>query len=390
VRGGPPDPATALARWRRALADAGNAAPLPAERVPVAEAAGRVLAEDVAAWRASPPVAVAAMDGIAVRAADTAGAPVLIAGGDVAFVDTGAPLPDGFDAVVRRERVEVDGAGAHVAEAVEAGADVRPAGEDIPADAALYGAGRVLSAFDVAVLAAAGHGEAPVRVRPRVAVIPTGDELRSAGEPLEPHYVVDSNGPMLAAQAAADGALSALHGRVPDDPARLAEEVMRAVLVSDLVLLVAGSSRGRRDHSRDVLSDLGEVAVDGVAVRPGHPVLLAVVGTKPVIGVPGYPVSAAFTYELFGHAIVAGLLGRPAERTAVPAVLAADAGGREDAACMVAVRLEAAAGGLRAVPLARRAGALRALAGADAYIVVPPGPGLAAGAPVAVLPLRDR
>ena len=390
MRGGPPDPATALERWRRALADAGFAAPLPVERVPLAEAAGRVLAEDVAARRASPPVAVAAMDGIAVRAADTVGAPVLIAGGDMAPIDTGAPLPDGFDAVVRRERVEIDGAGAHVAEAVAPGADVRPAGEDIPADAPLLAAGRLLSAFDAALFAAAGHADAPVRARPRVAVIPTGDELRSAGEPLEPHHVVDSNGPMLAAQAAADGALPALHSRVPDDPARLAEEVMRAVLVSDLVLLVAGSSRGRRDHSRDVLAELGEVAVDGVAVRPGHPVLLAVVGTTPVIGVPGYPVSAAFTYELFGQPLLAELLGRPAERTAVPATLTAAVGGRDDAACMVAVRLEPAEGALRAVPLARRAGALRALAGADAYIVVPPGPGLAAGAPVAALRLRDR
>jgi putative molybdopterin biosynthesis protein len=390
VRGGDPTPDAALERWRRALADAGFTAPLPVERVPIAEAAGRVLAEDVSARRASPPVAVAAMDGIAVRAADTAGAPVLIAGSDMAFVDTGAPIPGGFDAVVRRERVEVDGAGAHVAEAVAPGADVRPVGEDIPADAPLFAAGRSLSAFDAAVLAAAGHVDAPVRTRPQVAVIPTGDELRSAGEPLEPHHVVDSNGPMLVAQAAADGALPALHGRVPDDPARLAEEVMRAVLVSDLVLLVAGSSRGRRDHSRDVIAELGDVAVDGVAVRPGHPVLLGVVGTTPVIGVPGYPVSAAFTYELFAHPVVCELQGRPGDRGAVPAILAEDAGGRDEAACMVAVRLEAAEGALRAVPLARRAGALRALADADAYIVVPPGPGLAAGSPVQARLLRDR
>lgn len=390
MRGGEPTPEAALGRWRRALADAGFAAPANAERVPVAEAAGRVLAEDAVALRASPPLAVAAMDGIAVRAADTAGAPVLIAGGDIAFVDTGAPIPDGFDAVVRRERVEVDGAGAHVAEAVAPGADVRPAGEDVPAGEPLLAAGRRLSAFDAALLAAAGHADVAVRVRPQVAVIPTGDELRSAGEPLEPHHVVDSNGPMLAAQAAADGALPALHGRVPDDPARLAEEVMRAVLVSDLVLLVAGSSRGRRDHSRDVLAELGDVAVDGVAVRPGHPVLLGVVGTTPVVGVPGYPVSAAFTYELFARPVICELLGRSADRGAVPAVLAEEAGGRDEAACMVAVRLEEAEGVLRAVPLARRAGALRALAGADAYIVVPPGPGLAAGSPVQAHLLRDR
>lgn len=390
MRGGDPAPAEALARWRRALAEAGFAAPLPVERVPLAGAAGRVLAEDVAALRASPPVAVAAMDGIAVRAADTADAPVLIAGGEIAYVDTGAPLPDGFDAVVRRERVELDGAGAHVAEAVAPGADVRPAGEDIPAAVPLFAAGRVLSPFDVAVLAAAGHADVPVRTRPRVAVIPTGDELRSAGEPLEPHHVVDSNGPMLVAQAAADGGLPALHGRIADDPARLGEEVMRAVLVSDLVLLVAGSSRGRRDHSRAVLAELGEVAVDGVAVRPGHPVLLAVVGTTPVIGVPGYPVSAAFTYELFGQPLLAELVGRPAARGAVPALLAEEAGGRADAECMVAVRLEERGGALHAVPLARRAGALRGLADADAYVVVPAGPGLAAGTPVQAHRLRDR
>ena len=113
------------------------------------------------------------------------------------------------------------------------------------------------------------------------------------------------------------------------------------------------------------------------------------VGTTPVIGVPGYPVSAAFTYELFAQPLLAELLGRAPGRGAVPAVLDEDAGGRADAACVVAVRLDVDAGVLRATPLARRAGALRALAGADAYIVVPPGPGLDAGSAVQAHRLRD-
>ncbi|MGI9186069.1 MAG: molybdopterin molybdotransferase MoeA [Gaiellales bacterium] len=388
---GEPIPSEARARWRDALAEAGWLTPLAAESVSITEAAGRVLAAPVTAARAVPPVRVAAMDGIAVRAADTSGAPTLLAGGDFAPVDTGAPVPDGFDAVVRREQVSIDGAGAQVAAAVTAGADIRAAGEDVPVGEVLLPEGHLLSPFDVGLLAAAGHVVVDARSRPRVAVIPTGDELRTPGEPLEAHHTIDSNCPMLAAQAAADGAVPTIHPRVPDDPHRLGEEVMRAVLQNDLVLLVAGSSRGRRDHSRDVLAELGDVAVDGVAVRPGHPVLLAVVGTTPVIGVPGYPVSAAFTYELFAHPLLCELVGRPAERAALPVVLDGDIGGRDDSECMVAVRFHAGAEHqLHATPLSRRAAALHSLAQADGYVIVPPGPGLVTGSTVSAFLLRDR
>ncbi|MGI9116187.1 MAG: molybdopterin molybdotransferase MoeA [Gaiellales bacterium] len=384
-----PTPARARELWLDALGKAGWLAPLEVQSVPVGDAAGRVLAAAVAAQRAVPPVRVAAMDGIAVRAADTADAPTTVA--DFAPVDTGAPVPEVFDAVVRRERVASDDAVARVEVAVEAGADIRPVGEDVPVGEELLPAGHRLSPFDVGLLAAAGIAEVEVRMRPSVAVIPTGDELRSPGEPREAHHTIDSNCPMLAAQTAADGAVPTIHPRVPDDPHRLGEEVMRAVLQNDLVLLVAGSSRGRRDHSRDVLAELGAVAVDGVAVRPGHPVLLAVVGTTPVIGVPGYPVSAAFTYELFAHPLLCALTGRPAQRAAVTVVLDGDVGGRDDAECMVAVRFVVADGQpLHATPLSRRAAALHSLAQADAYIVVPQGPGIAAGATAQAFLLRDR
>ena len=386
-----PAPDEAQRRWLAALADGGWVAPLDAESVPVADAVGRVLAGDVVAVRSVPALAVAAMDGIAVRAADTAAAPVRLAASAFAPIDTGAPLPPGFDAVVRRERIAFDGAAVDVSEPAVAGADVRPAGEDVPLGAVLAEAGRELTPFDVALLAAAGHAEVAVRRRPAVAVIPTGDELRSPGEAAGPEHVIDSNCPMLAAQVAADGATATIHPRVPDDPDRLAEEVMRAVLQNDLVLLVAGSSRGRRDHSRDVLARLGAVAVDGVAVRPGHPVLLAAVGATPVIGVPGYPVSAAFTYELFAHPLLCALTRRPADRAAVPVVLAGDVGGREDAECMVAVRLSAGADDrLHATPLSRRAAAVRSLAEADGYVVIPPGPGAHAGDVVTARLLRTR
>lgn len=388
---GDPTPQGARARWFAALADAGWLAPLAAEDVSIVDAAGRVVAAAIGAVRAVPPVRVAAMDGIAVRAADTTAAPTLLAADAFAHVDTGAPVPEAFDAVVRREQVTIGEVGAQVAVAVAAGADIRQSGEDVPVGEVLLSAGHALSPFDLGLVAAAGHTTVAVRRRPRVAVIPTGDELRSPGEHLEAHHTIDSNCPMLAAQAAADGAVATLHPRVPDDPQRLREEVMRAVLQNDLVLLVAGSSRGRRDHSRDVLAELGEVAVDGVAVRPGHPVLLAVVGTTPVIGVPGYPVSAAFTYELFAHPLLCALVGRPAERASVAVLLDVDAGGRADSECMVAVRFTAGAEHqLHATPLSRRAAALHSLAQADGYIIVPPGPGIAAGTTVPAFLLRDR
>lgn len=381
-----PDPIEARRRWHEALVESGFVAPLGSERVPVGEAVGRVAAQAISALRPSPPLRVAAMDGIAVRAGDTNGAPTLLAGADFEVIDTGAPVPDGFDAVVVREQVTIDEAGALVQETVAPGRHVRPIGEDIPLDQALIEAGQRLGAFDVALIAAAGQAVVDVVRQPGVAVIPTGDELRSSGERLEPHHVIDSNGPMLIAQATADGARATLHPRVPDDPKLLGAEVMRAVLSNDLVLLVAGSSRGHRDHARAVLDELGEVAVDGVAVRPGHPVLLAVVGTTPVIGVPGYPVSAAFTYELFARPLLGELLGALPPRPTVEVRLSEAVGGRDDSTCMVAVELDSVYGDLpTATPCARRAGALRSLAGADGYVTVPPGEGFAAGAVVTAL-----
>jgi molybdopterin biosynthesis enzyme len=172
---------------------------------------------------------------------------------------------------------------------------------------------------------------------------------------------------------------------VPDDPDALGDALLGAAAEADLVLLVAGSSRGRRDHSRDVIARLGRIAVDGVAVRPGHPVLLGAVGAVPVVGVPGYPVSAAFTYELLAREVLGDLAGGVPPRMEVEARAAEPIGGRDDATCVVAVRLEPVPGELPlAHPQARRAGALRALAGADGYAVIPPGPGPRVGDVVAV------
>ncbi len=385
-----PSPTEALARWHAALADAAFVAPLEAEDVPVVRAAGRVLAGDARAMRPSPPMRVAAMDGIAVRAADIASAPVVLAEGAYAFIDTGAPMPEAFDTVVMHEDITVAEDGAHVGAASEVGKHVRPVGEDIPTDVPLLVAGHVLGPFDVALLTAAGVVDVAVRRRVSVAVIPTGDELRSPGEALEPHHVIDSNCPMLAAQAMGDGADAHVHARVVDDPDALAAEVMRAVLANDVVLLVAGSSKGRRDHAGAVLGTLGTVAVDGVAVRPAHPVILAVVGSTPVVGVPGYPVSAAVTYELFVRPMLGALAGGLPTRREVVVRLAEDVGGKADATCVVAVRLEDVVGDhVLAYPQARRAGALRALAGADAYIVVPPGDGLAQGSIVVATRFRN-
>ena len=381
-----PDPSEAWKRWHAALAEAGFITPLVSERVPVGDAVGRIAAQPISAVRPSPPLRVAAMDGIAVRALDTEGAPTRIAPAEFAPIDTGAPVPDGFDAVVVREQVTIDDTGALVQESVVPGRHVRPAGEDIPLDQVLIQAGQRLGAFDVALVAAAGQPVVDVVRQPGVAVIPTGDELRSSGERLDAHHVIDSNGPMLIAQARADGARATLHPRVPDDPKLLGEEVMRAVYSNDLVLLVAGSSRGHRDYAREVLEELGEVAVDGVAVRPGHPVLLAVVGTTPVIGVPGYPVSAAFTYELFARPLLGELLGALPPRPVLEVRLAEAVGGRDDSTCMVAVELDSVYGDMpTATPCARRAGALRSLAGADGYVTVPPGEGFAAGSVVTAL-----
>ncbi|OLF14614.1 molybdopterin biosynthesis protein [Actinophytocola xanthii] len=365
--------------WRAARVAAGCPAAVDAVVVPVAEAVGRVTAEPVWALRSSPAFDASAMDGIAVRAERTVGAtetrPVLLAPDEFEVVDTGDPLPVGFDAVVMREHVHrtADG-GAELRAAVPPYQHVRSIGEDISATELLLPEGHRLRPVDVAACAAAGALELVVRRAPVVVVVPTGDEIRPLGVEPRPGEIPDTNSLMLAAQAREAGCSARVAEIVPDDPERITEALVAAAAAADLVLLIAGSSAGRDDYTARVVAGAGTLAVHGVAVRPGHPVVLGAVAGTPVVGVPGYPVSAALTFDIFAAPLLAELEGAaPRERPSTTAWLARklpSAIGTDD---WVRVRLGRVRDRVVATPLPRGAGVLTSLVRADGLLVVPSG-----------------
>jgi putative molybdopterin biosynthesis protein len=369
--------AQAIAAWREARAAAGCPARIDVVRLPVGSAVGRVTAEPVWAARSSPAFDSAGMDGIAVRTADTVGAtettPVLLA--DYEVVDTGDPMPAGYDAVVMREHVHraVDGK-AELRAAVPPYQHVRSIGEDISAAELLLPAGHRLRPVDVAACAAAGAVSLAVRRPPVVAIIPTGDEIRAVGSELEPGDILDTNSLMLAAQAREVGCEARVADIVADDPALITAALRAAAAEADLVLLIAGSSAGRDDYTARVVADAGTLAVHGVAVRPGHPVVLGAVDGTPVVGVPGYPVSAALTFDIFAAPALAELEGAaPRERPSTTAHLARKLPSTIGMDDWVRVRLGRVRDRVVATPLPRGAGVLTSLVRADGLLVVPSG-----------------
>jgi putative molybdopterin biosynthesis protein len=382
--------AEAFAAWIRACREAGCPERVEVVRVPLDGGVGRVTAEPVWARRSSPPFDAAAMDGIAVRAADTVGAgetsPVRLGRDGYEVVDTGDPMPPGRDAVVMREQVhwlggggEEDPGDVELRAAAAPYQHVRSIGEDVSAAELLLPAGHRLRPVDVAAAGAAGVTELAVRRAPVVAVIPTGDEIRPIGAELRPGDLPDTNSLMLAAQASEAGCAVERHEVVPDEPERIVQAVREAAGAADLVIVIAGSSAGRDDYTAEVVADAGALAVHGVAVRPGHPVVLGVVyaevgdaSATPILGAPGYPVSAALTFDIFAAPLLARLEGAPAPdwpraRARLARKLASNLGSDD----WVRIRLGRVGGRLVATPLPRGAGVLTSLVRADGLLVVP-------------------
>ena len=288
------------------------------------------------------------------------------------MVDTGDPIPGAFDAVVMREDVHTEGDAVELRAAAAPYQHVRSIGEDVSAAELLLPAGHRLRPVDVAAAGSAGATELVVRRRPVVTVIPTGDEMRPVGAELGEGELPDTNSVMLAAQAEGLGCEAHRFEVVPDIPAEIGDAVRTAAARSDLVIVIAGSSAGRDDHTAAVVAEVGTLAVHGVAVRPGHPVVLGVADATPVLGAPGYPVSASLTFDIFAAPLLARLQGAPPPESPVAqARLArklASTMGMDD---WVRVRLGRVGGQLVATPLPRGAGVLTSLVRADGLLVVP-------------------
>jgi molybdopterin molybdotransferase len=290
--------------------------PLPTEEVALAEGTGRVLAEDVAADRDLPPFDRAAMDGYALRAADVAAAPValevvgevragewpdLVVGpGQAARIMTGAPVPEGADAVQQVERTQpLDEFRVTIEAAVAAGANVAPRGSEVRAGETVLPAGRVIDPAAIAVLASAGKDRARVARRPVLAVLVTGDEIVDVAARPGPGQIRNSNGPAVAAQARLAGADVRLLGVAPDRQDAIADALRRG-LDSDVLVVSGGVSAGDYDLVEPALLELGaRFLFTKVAIKPGAPLVFGRLGRALVFGLPGNPVSAQVTFDLF-------------------------------------------------------------------------------------------
>ncbi len=399
----------AKARLEEALQAAGLGGILGIETIPLDEhAIGRVLAQTVWASISSPHYHAAAMDGYAVRAeATTSASPaapvdLAISPKQAGYVDTGDPLPDWADAVIPIENVEPLGTGSETAgnqghptairirAAVTPWSHVRPMGEDIVATQLILPGGHLLRPVDLGAIAASGHSSVQVARKPRVAILPTGSELVAVGQPVRAGDIIEYNSIALAAQVIDWGAEATRYPITVDDFDLICKCVEEAAQSHDLILLNAGSSAGSEDFSSRVVECKGELFVHGVAVRPGHPVILGMIRSEahqvPIIGVPGYPVSALLTGEIFVEPLIARWLGRPPfSPIKIKARLTrkiTSPAGDDDYMRLAVGRV---GDKILAAPLARGAGVISSLVRADGITIIPRGiQGLQAGEEVEV------
>jgi molybdopterin molybdotransferase len=380
------------------------ATPLEAETVAIADARDRVLAGDLEAAGDVPPFPCSAMDGYAIKPGPAdrtlavvgesrAGAPSSTPLGEheAIRISTGGAIPTGATAVIPQESVEVQNGSIVTRSDVAPGDHIRGRGEDMRAGTTVLTAGSVLGAAELGAAVAAGAGAVSVARRPLVHVLSTGDELRAPGEPLGPGEIHNSNGPMLVALAAHQGAVCVPPGRLPDDRAATEAGLARALQSADVVIVSGGVSVGPHDHVKPALAELGvEQVFWRVALQPGKPTWFGRRGSVLVFGLPGNPVSAVVTFGLFVRPALTALQGRVGDHLLErDAVLATPVRRNPDREQALRVRLERQDGKLLATPNGPQGSHIvTSLLGADALALVPAGEGeLEAGATVTLEPL---
>ncbi len=385
--------------WWQELSAAGYFVNFPVEEVSAATALGRVTARCVYARQSVPHYNGSAMDGIAVRAQDTFGAAetapkqltVLkaheeFAGGSCYIVDTGDLMPAGTNAVIMIEDVHLSGGYADIIAAAAPWQHVRVIGEDIVANEMVLPEHHLITPADIAALLAAGLDRVAVIAKPKVTVIPTGSELVGSHQELKPGAILDVNSHMLCAAAASWGGVPERHGIVYDDYEQIKMAVAASLQSSDMVVINAGTSAGTEDFTAAVLSELGQVLVHGVAIKPGKPVVLAICQGKPVIGLPGYPVSAMLTAELFIRDVLQARQKLPQyEPATVAATISRQVYSHIGMEEYVRVSLGEVQGKMVAAPLGRGAGLISSLTKAQGMLVIKKNQdGLSAGAVASV------
>ncbi|MBH74514.1 MAG: molybdopterin biosynthesis protein [Dehalococcoidia bacterium] len=348
------------------------------ENISLHNALGRTTGAPVWSKLSAPHYHAAAMDGIAVHADDTRGATKsnhveLTIGDQAIWLNTGDPIPQGKNAVIMTEVVDqTDPARVKIMSAVPPWNHVRPMGEDIVSGELILPESHVIRAQDLAALAASGLSKLRVRKKPKIAIIPTGSELVKIGTTPHEGQIIEFNSVMLSAYIREWGASPKILAPVADDIDAIKLSVTNALKVHDVVLVNAGSSAGLKDFTAPVIEKLGKVIVHGVAIRPGHPVVLGVASSKPVVGIPGYPVSAVLALELFVKPIISRKLGiefnPPAQTTATLTRKVLSSTGDDE---FLRLKVGRVGKKLVATPIQRGAGVTTSLIEADGITIVP-------------------
>lgn len=349
------------------------------ETIPVTESLNRITGKAVYAKYCSPLFNAAAMDGIAVNAAKTEGAsegtPVeLVFGKDYQIIDTGDPIHEPYDAVIMAEdllETEDENKVKIISPAVP-WQHIRPVGEDIVAGEMILPGRHCIRPIDVGVLLSGGIVEIEVVKNPTVAIFPTGTEIIEPGTEPKDGDIIESNSRMFENMAKVQGAEAVRFETIPDDYERIRDAVKEAAEKFDMVIINAGSSAGTEDYTVHVLRELGEVIIHGVSIKPGKPVILAFVNNKPVIGLPGYPVSAYIGCENFVSPVLSYMGGRVEKKNKkVEAVISRRLVSSLKHKEYVRVKVGCVGDKIVAAPLARGAGAAMSLVRADGFCVIP-------------------
>jgi len=398
----------ALSRWLTKLDSEGITKPFSGDTVSVPDALGRVTAEAVIARVSSPFYHSSAMDGYAVRFTDTFGAsertPLKLRIGSGAVpVNTGDPMPDGFNAVIMIEDVNIIRAvskehGIITEEYIEIISPATPwqhvriIGEDIVATELILPENQKVRPVDIGAMLAGGHIDVKVRRKPKVIIIPTGDEIVEPGSELKRGDIIEYNSRVLGGLVSEWGGEYGRYRIVPDSLEELKKAVLDAHAMGDIIVVNAGSSAGSEDFTAEAIRGLGEVLLHGINIKPGKPVILGIINGKPVLGIPGYPVSAYITFNLFVKPIIYKWLGldicKPETLlTKISRQVASPAGQEE----FLRVKVGKVGDTFISTPVSRGAGVLMSLVRADGFIRIPAmSEGIGAGAEIDVELLRSK
>jgi putative molybdopterin biosynthesis protein len=383
-------------RWHQALDSCRFFSARPV-RVAVDKALGETTAAPVYAHNSSPSYNASAMDGVAVRFQDLSSAsessPVTLSRDNYLPVNTGNAIPEPYNAVVMIEDVHhLDNTDIELISPATPWQHVRTVGEDIVATELIVPEGHVIRPIDQGALLASGVTEVDVCARPVVTVIPTGSELIEPGSEVRPGQIIEFNSRILSGYLTQWGAKVIVAPPVGDNPERLAEAFTSASRTSDIIFTNAGASAGTKDFSGSVLGETGKIIVHGVAIKPGKPVILALIDDTPVVGLPGYPISALLTMHLFGRELVYGFSGKPVPaEESCEAIMSRPMHSAMGVDQFVRVTLGQVGGKLIATPSGKGAGSVMSMVRADGLLTIPSGSeGVGAGETVLIEMLRSR